>query len=77
MASSPDFAEKVNAKGCRVSHFHSIVKTSCPLARRSRYPGGRNQGPYRVPSDSFTLWRDADPDIPILKQAKLEYSKLQ
>ena len=27
--------------------------------------------------DFLTLWRDADPDIPILKQAKAEYSKLQ
>jgi eukaryotic-like serine/threonine-protein kinase len=26
--------------------------------------------------DFFTLWRDADPDIPILKQAKAEYAKL-
>jgi eukaryotic-like serine/threonine-protein kinase len=26
--------------------------------------------------DFFTLWKDADPDIPILKQAKAEYSKL-
>ena len=26
--------------------------------------------------DFLTLWKDADPDIPILKQAKLEYSKL-
>jgi serine/threonine protein kinase/tetratricopeptide (TPR) repeat protein len=25
----------------------------------------------------FTLWKDADPDIPILKQAKAEYAKLQ
>jgi hypothetical protein len=25
----------------------------------------------------LTLWKDADPDIPILKQAKAEYSKLQ
>ena len=25
----------------------------------------------------FNLWRDADPDIPILQQAKLEYAKLQ
>ncbi len=27
--------------------------------------------------DFFTLWKDADPDIPILKQAKSEYAKLQ
>lgn len=25
----------------------------------------------------LTLWKDADPDIPIYKQAKLEYAKLQ
>jgi len=27
--------------------------------------------------DFLTLWKDADPDIPILKQAKAEYRKLQ
>jgi hypothetical protein len=27
--------------------------------------------------DFFTLWKDADPDIPILKQAKNEYARLQ
>ncbi len=27
--------------------------------------------------DFFTLWKGADPDIPILKQAKAEYAKLQ
>jgi Tfp pilus assembly protein PilF len=27
--------------------------------------------------DFLTLWKDADPDIPILKEAKAEYSKLQ
>ncbi len=26
--------------------------------------------------DFFTLWKDADPDIPILKEAKAEYAKL-
>jgi eukaryotic-like serine/threonine-protein kinase len=25
----------------------------------------------------LALWKDADPDIPILKQAKAEYAKLQ
>jgi eukaryotic-like serine/threonine-protein kinase len=28
-------------------------------------------------NDFLTLWKDADPDIPILKQAKAEYAKLQ
>jgi eukaryotic-like serine/threonine-protein kinase len=27
--------------------------------------------------DFLTLWKDADPDIPILKQAKAEYVKVQ
>jgi len=36
------------------------------------FDGGRKQ--Y---SDFLALWKDADPDIPILKQAKAEYAKLQ
>jgi serine/threonine protein kinase len=28
------------------------------------------------PMDFFTLWKDADPDIPVLKEAKAEYAKL-
>ena len=27
--------------------------------------------------DFLTLWKDADPDIPLLKQATGEYAKLQ
>jgi len=27
--------------------------------------------------DFLTLWKNADPDIPILRQAKAEYAKLQ
>ncbi len=27
--------------------------------------------------DFFALWKDADPDIPILKEAKADYAKLQ
>lgn len=27
--------------------------------------------------DFLTLWKDADPDIPILKEAKEEYAKLE
>ncbi|HYN15378.1 MAG TPA: protein kinase [Terriglobales bacterium] len=30
-----------------------------------------------VYQDFFTLWKDADPDVPILQQAKPEYAKLQ
>jgi hypothetical protein len=27
--------------------------------------------------DFLSLWKDADPDIPILQQARAEYAKLQ
>jgi eukaryotic-like serine/threonine-protein kinase len=27
--------------------------------------------------DFLTLWKDADPDVPILKAAKSEYAKFQ
>ena len=27
--------------------------------------------------DVLTLWRDADPDVPISKQTKAEYARLQ
>jgi tetratricopeptide (TPR) repeat protein len=27
--------------------------------------------------DFFALWKDADPDVPILKEAKAEYAKLK
>jgi len=35
--------------------------------------GDKAKGAYQ---NFFTLWKDADPDIPILKQAKAEYAKL-
>jgi hypothetical protein len=34
----------------------------------------RAKAAYR---DFLTLWKDADPDIAILKEAKAEYAKLQ
>ena len=46
------------------------------LARASVLQGDtvRARAAYQ---DFLTLWKDADPDIPILKQAKAEYAKLQ
>lgn len=37
----------------------------------------REHGGSTAYQDFFMLWKDADPDIPILKQAKAEYPKLQ
>jgi hypothetical protein len=32
---------------------------------------------FGVNQDFLTLWKDADPDIPVLKKAKAEYAKLE
>jgi hypothetical protein len=44
------------------------------LARALQGDSARARAAY---NDFFTLWKEADPDIPILKQAKAEYAKLQ
>jgi eukaryotic-like serine/threonine-protein kinase len=46
------------------------------LASAYGFSGNKNQAKtaYR---EFLTLWKDADPGIPILKQAKTEYATLQ
>ena len=51
-------------------------------ALQSRTSHGADSDAARVRAlaayqDFLTLWKDADPDIPILKEAKAEYAKLQ
>ncbi len=51
-------------------------------ALQSRTSQGADSDAARVRAlaaykDFFTLWKDADPDVPILKEAKAEYAKLQ
>ncbi len=37
---------------------------------------GDNAKSRRFYQDFFALWKDADPDVPILEEAKSEYAKL-
>ena len=63
---------------------HRSIVASCPLAGLAKLQLGRA---YAMHGDStkaksayqdfMNLWKDADPGIPILKQAKAEYAKLQ
>jgi len=46
------------------------------LARADVLQGDREKARAAY-QDFLTLWKDADPDIPILKQAKAEYARLQ
>jgi eukaryotic-like serine/threonine-protein kinase len=59
-----------------VLNFHLGVLAHLQLGRAYALQGntGKSRAAYQ---DFFTLWKDADPDIPILKEAKAEYAKLQ
>jgi eukaryotic-like serine/threonine-protein kinase len=48
----------------------------CQLARALAMSGD-TPGARKAYQDFFALWKDADPDIPILKEAKAEYAKLK
>jgi eukaryotic-like serine/threonine-protein kinase len=48
----------------------------CQLARAFSMSGDTS-GARKAYQDFFALWKDADPDIPILKEARTEYAKLQ
>ena len=51
-----------------------LVQTKTSQLQIPMSPAVRALAAYK---DFLTLWKDADPDIPILKQAKAEYAKLQ
>ena len=44
---------------------------------RARVLEGNTSAARSAYQDFLALWKDADPDIPILKEAKVEYAKLQ
>jgi len=46
------------------------------LARAYALQGDTGKGRTAY-QDFLALWKDADPDIPILNEAKAEYAKLQ
>lgn len=58
-----------------------VVNIHGPLAEvglaRSRRLAGDISGSRRAYQEFFAAWKDADPDIPILKQAKAEYATLK
>jgi len=63
---------------------HRGVILNSPLASLARYQlaralamSGDAVGAHKAYEDFLVLWKDADPDIPILKEAKAEYAKLQ
>ena len=63
---------------------HRGIIQSDPVGARARLELGRafamagdKQKAKAAYQDFLTLWKDADPDVPIFKQAKAEFAKLQ
>jgi eukaryotic-like serine/threonine-protein kinase len=67
----------------RISTLHNFAATDlllplAPLGAGRAYALSGDKAKSRAAyQDFFALWKDADPDLPILKEAKAEYAKLQ
>jgi len=70
-----EFQKIVDHRGIDpVGPEHSLAKLGLGRAYVMTGDAAKARAAYQ---DFFALWKDADPDIPILKQAKAEYAKLQ
>jgi hypothetical protein len=70
-----EFQKFIDHRGL-VGNFMCGALARLGLARADALQGdtAKTKTTYK---DFLTLWKDADPDIPILKEAKSEYAKLQ
>jgi tetratricopeptide (TPR) repeat protein len=67
-----------------VAEFQKMIGMTYPLGALARLQLGRAYAmsgdkakALAAYKDFLAVWKDADPDIPILKQAKAEYAKLR
>jgi eukaryotic-like serine/threonine-protein kinase len=74
-AAAAEFQKFLDHKGI-VINFVTGALAHLQLGRAYAMAGDTAKAKVAYP-DFFTLWKDADPDIPILKEAKAEYAKLQ
>jgi eukaryotic-like serine/threonine-protein kinase len=74
-AATSEFQEFMDRWGL-VRDFPWAAFARLQSARAFRLSGDKTKAKIAY-QDFLTLWRDADPDIPILKQAKVEYAKLR
>jgi len=66
----------LNNDGFDAAHIFLIPLSYLGLGR-ARTLAGDKVGARQAYEQFFDIWKDADPNIPILKQAKAEYAKLQ
>jgi tetratricopeptide (TPR) repeat protein len=69
-----EFAKLLSHRGWREWEVFAPL-SQLGLARAYAMKGDREKG-RKAYEEFFTTWRDADPDIPILRQAKDEYKKI-
>jgi len=74
-AAAAEFQKMIDHRGITVNSPRGAL-AHLGLARAYAVSGetAKSRTAYR---DFLALWKDADPDIPILKEAKAEYAKLQ
>jgi eukaryotic-like serine/threonine-protein kinase len=74
-AAAAEFQKMLDHR-CIVQNFVTGSLTHLQIGRAYEMAGdiAKAKAAYQ---DFFNVWKDADSDIPILKQAKLEYAKLQ
>ncbi len=70
-----DFQAVLNLRGAYIGDpLMGLAQLYLARAYAQQNDGTKARAAYQ---DFFALWKDADPDIPILKEAKAEYAKLQ
>jgi serine/threonine protein kinase/Flp pilus assembly protein TadD len=74
-AAATEFQKLLNHRGITLN-FSLGALAHLGLARAYALSGDAAKARTKY-QDFFALWKDADPDIPILKEAKAEYAKLQ
>ncbi len=69
-----EFQKMVDHRGIEpISPNHSLAKLGLGRAYVMTGDTAKARAAYQ---DFFALWKDADPDVPILKEAKAEYERL-
>jgi len=59
-----------------VTVFHTLIPLSHVGLARAQVLAGDTAAARKAYQDFFALWKDADPDVPILIEARREYAKL-
>jgi eukaryotic-like serine/threonine-protein kinase len=73
--SAAEFQKIIDHRGINPTGAeHSLAKLGLGRAYVLTGDSAKARAAYQ---DFFALWKDADPDVPVLKEAKAEYAKLQ